>query len=477
MLTIHALALSLALYLRTSSGFSFTINNTPQQCSDLNISVIGSGQPPYSAVIVPYGSTPLPNNIDVRNVLDVPFSGVSTSTSFKLTYPENSQFVVVVSDSTGFGTGGASIAVQVQTGSSDSSCYGNSEAYSLFAFSTTPDNQLSQCTPTRIWWDFANTQGSVQFYGVIPGGQCFPLNEGTFSNVSGAGYGFNCTVPVQAGTTVLVVGGDSRGIGSGGWEQIVINPSDSYSCLDSSSPSSTPGSPAGVSYSTSSTVVITATAATAGSGSSTNGSSSKSNKDVIIGGAAAGGLIIIAINVLVCLCFIRRRRRTIYDSPVDLLQGNVEPLSPGLNQIPHFYQQEAFRAPDTTTVFSHGRQSYDPHQLTEASTTHSLSRTGLDITAMSPSYGIQSYNSHKSMETYRTTFLQHSGTPEPGGLGRGSTSSRSSPTQNSSLVPGQLHPVNVIYHDDAGTVNERSAIPETIEFPPAYSNIRNTLPQ
>ena len=97
MLAIHVLSLSLALHLRTSSGFSFTINNTPQQCSDLNISVVGSGQPPYSAVIVPYGSTPLPNNIEVRNVVDVPFSGVSTSTSFKLPYPDNSQFVVMVS--------------------------------------------------------------------------------------------------------------------------------------------------------------------------------------------------------------------------------------------------------------------------------------------------------------------------------------------------------------------------------------------
>jgi hypothetical protein len=85
MLAIHVLALSLALHLRTSSGLSFTINNTPEQCSDLNISIIGSGQPPYSAVIGPCGSTPLPNDIDVRSILDVPFIGASTSTSVKLT--------------------------------------------------------------------------------------------------------------------------------------------------------------------------------------------------------------------------------------------------------------------------------------------------------------------------------------------------------------------------------------------------------
>ena len=176
MLAISVLALSLALHLRISSGFSFTINNTPQQCSGLNISVIGSGQPPYTAVIVPYGPPTLAH--EVREVLVVPFSGISQSTSFKLTYPVNSQFVVVVSnpsgsametasadklsqvsDSTGFGAGGASVVLQVQTGSSDSSCYGNSESIPPFTFSTTPDNQLTQCTPTRVFWGSGKTQG------------------------------------------------------------------------------------------------------------------------------------------------------------------------------------------------------------------------------------------------------------------------------------------------------------------------------
>ena len=95
---------------------------------------------------------------------------------------------------------------------------------------------------------------------------------------------------------------------------------------------------------------------------------------------------------------------------------------------------------------------------------------------MFPLYGIQGYNSHQSLQTERTTFLGHSGTPESGGLGRGSTSSGSSQTKNSSLVPGQLYPVNVIHTDDASAVNERSAIPEA-ELPPAYSNIQNTPPR
>ena len=133
------------------------------------------------------------------------------------------------------------------------------------------------------WYEYADSltrsPRSVQFYGVIPGGQCFPLSEGTFSTVSGYGYGFDCTVPVQAGTTVVLVGGDSRGIGTGGWAPMVIKQSGSQSCLDSSSPSSTPGSPAGSSPTSSGDVYATSSSGVGnnnvngGNGSSTNGSS------------------------------------------------------------------------------------------------------------------------------------------------------------------------------------------------------------
>jgi len=197
--------------------------------------------------------------------------------------------------------------------------------------------------------------------------------------------------------------------------------------------------------------------------------SNKDDKGAIIGGAVGGGLAIIAINVLVCLCFIRRRRRTRYDSHVDLLQGSAEPLNSGL--VPQLYQREAHGAPDTNTVFSNGRLSYDPYQSIEASTSPSFSQTGLDPAAVSPLYGIQRYNSHKYVQIDRTAFPQHSGMPKSGGF----TSGGPSPTPTSSLVPSQSHPVNVLYHDNAGPVNEKSAIPKLL---PAYSgNIRNTLPR
>ena len=98
MLAKALLAVSIAFFPSFASGFSFTINNTPQQCRNLSISITGSGQPPYSALILPFGPTPLANNTEVRKILDESFSGDSTSLSFQLSYPQNSQFVVVVSN-------------------------------------------------------------------------------------------------------------------------------------------------------------------------------------------------------------------------------------------------------------------------------------------------------------------------------------------------------------------------------------------
>ena len=75
--------------------------------------------------------------------------------------------------------------------------------------------------------------------------------------MTNAGYGFNCTVPVSAGTTVLLVGGDGSGVASGGSETITVKESGDKSCLGPSSPSSMSGPPAGSSPTSSSTIYST----------------------------------------------------------------------------------------------------------------------------------------------------------------------------------------------------------------------------
>lgn len=66
-----------------------------------------------------------------------------------------------VSDSTGFGSGGTSVAAQVIS-SSDNSCFDPTKNVSPdFFFSIDPPNQIVQCQSMRIWWDNGTVQGYV----------------------------------------------------------------------------------------------------------------------------------------------------------------------------------------------------------------------------------------------------------------------------------------------------------------------------
>jgi hypothetical protein len=76
-------------------SYTWQFSSLPRQCGNISLSIQGSGgQPPYRLLILPNGPSPLP--VEVRPILNIPFSGTSTTLSFNLNYPENSSFVAVV---------------------------------------------------------------------------------------------------------------------------------------------------------------------------------------------------------------------------------------------------------------------------------------------------------------------------------------------------------------------------------------------
>lgn len=116
---------------------------------------------------------------------------------------------------------------------------------------------------------------TVDVFAVIPGGQSTEINQGTLTTVADEGVGFNWSVPVRLGTTVTLVVGDSRGIGSAGSVQQNVQQGESAvnnTCLNASSPSSTPGSPAGGAYPTGSN-------GAGGNNGSGNGNGNKNGND------------------------------------------------------------------------------------------------------------------------------------------------------------------------------------------------------
>jgi hypothetical protein len=80
-----------------SAAYTWDFASPPQQCSNLTVSLVGSGVPPYRLLVLPSGPSPFSNGVEVRKILDVPFPDDSTTVSFQLRYPANSQLVAVVS--------------------------------------------------------------------------------------------------------------------------------------------------------------------------------------------------------------------------------------------------------------------------------------------------------------------------------------------------------------------------------------------
>ncbi|RPD75490.1 hypothetical protein L226DRAFT_447792, partial [Lentinus tigrinus ALCF2SS1-7] len=422
-------------YLSLAAAYSFTFSSTPRQCQNLTIDITGEGKAPYTLLLVPFGPTPLPNEIEARHITNVPFN-TSTSVSFQLKFPENSQFVAVVSDANGFGTGGTSSAVTVLSG--DDGCFDpTKQSEAPWFFHIDPDGILTTCSPTRIWWNAGDPQGTPQFQGVIPGGESFDIPVGTTTNQTGEGVGFNWTPSVRISTTLLLVGGDDRGPGIAGSNPYTLQQGSSQSCLNSNSPSSTPGSPAGGSYPTS----------TNGSGVNEGSSGGHTNVGAIVGGVIGGVVGAIAIGLL--LLFAMRRKRfhqSVKERPLDLLQdqddGHV-----GDNRLPEYYQPEPFVLPDPTVASTH--ESSAP--------------------------GTRPAGSSRPSGDHRESFLSTSTSDNAGGGYLRAGSSIPSTSARKSPAPPSFRPVNIIQHDDAGLADEPpppDEEPETIELPPAYTNIR-----
>lgn len=444
-------ALQVALgFIPLVSSYTWSFTTTPQQCATLSLQISGSGSPPYSVLVIPYGPTPLPNNTEVRTIVYQQFDGSSTTTSFQLKFPSTSQFVAVVSDSTGFGSGGTSVAASVMS-SSDSSCFNpNTTVMPDFPFNIYPTNQVVQCSASRLWWDSTQVEGTPSFQGVIPGGQSFSIPEGQITQVSGQGTGFSWTPSVREGSTLIVVAGDDRGLGTGGSGLYTVSQGiyPNSSCLTTTSPSSTIGSPAGGTYPTNA------------SGAETTGgtnSSSKNNVGAIVGGVI-GGLAALVILALAGFYFIRRKTATkdTKERPVDLLQGDPEDdQDPAPGELGNYYRPEPFLATEPTEASSmYGREEG------RAATVTSGSRYG---------------TSDRRQSALGSFSDMRSATPDyEMGITGGTTipsSSRKSP------MPRQLRPVNIIQHDDAGAADEQAdAQLDTVELPPAYTNIRKPDP-
>ncbi|KIJ41975.1 hypothetical protein M422DRAFT_254997 [Sphaerobolus stellatus SS14] len=246
-------------------------------------------------------------------------SNVTIST---LGYPAGQEFVVVVSDSSGFASGGISELITVQPRTSSSPSCNTTSPSPAFTYDIEP-NSLISCETVNFIWD-ANAIQPVTVTGVIPLGNFIQFATSSSNNTA------PLTANVSPGTMMLFFLMDSNGQLGGVSRILTIGSSTqgSTSCLDSTSPHSTAqpgqGGP---------TEITISSGAQPGNGSPTRGSTSSGSSSshvsgAVIGGAVGGGVAVL-LGLIVALFLIRRRtakRKVSEKRPFDA--PNIQPLVP-----------------------------------------------------------------------------------------------------------------------------------------------------
>ncbi|KAG8794294.1 hypothetical protein FRC17_008313, partial [Serendipita sp. 399] len=357
--------LLLAAHFHAVYSFSFAFTNKPTQCGSLTVTVDG-GTPPYRLVMVPAGPLEGP---EIRTIIDEEFT-TSPHTLPPLAFPGGSNFVAVVGDANGVGTGGTSVITDVAR-SSNTSCLSTSPTTPLFYFVLPQNPSLAQCGSLDISFS-GTTQGQVTVMGLIPGGQSFSVPV-----PSGATSVTWSPIRVATGSPVMLVVGDGRGRGTGGSAYLLDVQNGSSNCLNDGSPvySETPEPYAGGQYATGSgggTVTGPWTNSPSSGGSSgTSSSSSRKNRVAIIVGTICGVLGLLAL--CVCLFLLRRRhkqkaKKYAGTKEVDLLKAEHEP-APLAGFDGQSTEPTPYYAPSSSHPLTHGAAPSGHRPSTSISTT------------------------------------------------------------------------------------------------------------
>jgi len=207
-----------------SNAFTFNFTSPPTQCANATVQW-SEGTPPYHLLLVPTGAL---HPVEVRVISDHTINS-GTTFSFPLLYPGNSTFVAVMSDATGFGSGGTSLVTTVAESKNKACIRKTLVAPEFFIFTNPPVPQ--QCAPMQISYN-DDAHAPVDVFVVIPGGASSRVKSGAPQNRT-----FSWTPALENGTQLLIVAGDTLGPGKGGSTDILtVAPGNNTQCLPVQAP-------------------------------------------------------------------------------------------------------------------------------------------------------------------------------------------------------------------------------------------------
>ncbi|KAH9982545.1 hypothetical protein BGW80DRAFT_1263785 [Lactifluus volemus] len=391
-------------------AFTFS-NNVPTECGNFEVSWTG-GQQPFVLEMAPVDGS--------QRVFNIPASAFSNGAGKfnipQLTLSRETQFLVTMSDATGFATGGISPLLTVEAPTGAATCNSTDPGPSFF-FSL--DDALQQCKP----YTFSAFPGAIQpvtIFGLVPGGTAVVLNVPNPSTKF-----VWSAASVSAGTGIIFVMSDSQNRTGGASPIKVSSATSDSSCLNSNSPSVTL-------QGTSSTLLASPTS------SSGRASNSTKRSGATLAAAIASVLVGLVALVALSLFLFRRNQSRRPRDHVDLGDGyRDEPSSP----FP--YTVDPFPPPDPTN-----NTHYEmPH--IESSTANLGPPTEAEVAAaVLPSVSSSTSSSVPSSRTRKTDV----------------TASTT-----------RFQPARFIVHTDVEEVEVEPDDNGVIELPPQYNEHRQPL--
>jgi hypothetical protein len=410
-----------------------TTPSTPTQCGSFTVNWTG-GQPPFVLEILPVFGTQR-----VFNIPAAAFSNGVGSYSTLLQLPQEHQFLVTMSDATGFATGGISPLLTVQPQTSQSSNCNTTDPSPQFFFSNDP--ALQQCQP----YTFNQYDGAVlpvTIYVLVPGGTAIVLNAPNGATE----YVWN-PASIAAGTTVLFAMSDAQNR-TGGVSQIMVAGSTTdTSCLNANSPS--------VTQQSTQTPLSTSSSSASSNPSATASGSSKISITTLIA-AIAGGLIFLGVLAALGAFIFRRRRKSSRRRTANFevdggYQDSPSHIPAHVGAVDYFPTHPATGAPYEMPRLENSIARLNNHPSPVATTPYEMSRMENSVSRLIP---------HPSP----VATTDSSSTP----------SSASSKRKSNMKTSTRHQPAQYILHSDAEEVAPNEA--GFIELPPQYSESLRPMP-
>ncbi|EJF66791.1 hypothetical protein BD309DRAFT_873081 [Dichomitus squalens] len=344
-----------------AANFTFTYG-PGTQCDDFQVSWQG-GVAPFSLTLVPsYGTPqtlPIPTNA---------FSNNKGTFATTLLFPKGNQIMAIMSDSTGFASGGVSPVITVGASLSGNKC-NTTDPGTDFTYET--PLALAQCSTYTFSGYSLGAVQPIVIKGVIPGGSSFVLNPPQ-------GDSFDWIVDIKAGTTVSFIMTDAKGRQGGASQFLPVALSADATCLDKSSPASVSNAPSLTSSTHSATQTKSTKPTQSGSQPSASATATASPDPTTTsnGGTIAAAIVgtIVALLVLGTLFwfYLRRRNggtsmfkgtfgRRFQKKDVDLMKSDSNlPPPASLSPYPLYHAGEAASdvfTPNSTSSLIMGRPS------------------------------------------------------------------------------------------------------------------------